>query len=131
LELSGEGGRAIRADDRGDQKIGGRSLRHAERYLVEHLFAAKTSRGCDEKMYVFVLSLKLRLPLDKNEARIQTIGKDLLNELRELWDNLPIDTVIASLLDPRTKFLDKLPKAEVKEALEILKKVCSLSRFYC
>jgi hypothetical protein len=40
-----------------------------------------------------------------------------------LWDNLPIDTVIASLLDPRTKFFDRIPKHEVNEALKIMAKV--------
>ncbi len=44
--------------------------------------------------------------------------------LNVLWDSLPIDTVIASILDPRTKWYDKIPKHEIAEALNILKGVC-------
>lgn len=53
----------------------------------------------------------------------QTITKDLQEELNYIWDHLPIDTVIATLLDPRTKFYSKIPKKEETEALRILKKV--------
>jgi len=45
---------------------------------------------------------------------------DLLECLNVLWDSLPIDTVIASILDPRTKWYDKIPKHEITEALKIL-----------
>jgi hypothetical protein len=34
-----------------------------------------------------------------------------------------VDTVIATMLDPRTKWYDKIPKDEIKEALSILKQV--------
>ncbi len=50
-----------------------------------------------------------------------------MNDLKEsvdfLWDKLPIDTVISTILDPRTKFYDKIPEIEINEALEILKTV--------
>lgn len=48
---------------------------------------------------------------------------DLSEEINRLWDNLPIDTVIATLLDPRTKFFHRIPKGEVNEALAIMKEV--------
>ena len=43
-----------------------------------------------------------------------------------LWDDLPVDTVIASILDPRTKFFDRIPKKEINEALKIMAKVQSI-----
>ena len=51
------------------------------------------------------------------------IAKDLKETLNELWDNLPLDTVSATMLDPRFKFYDKIPKPERNESLEQLKKV--------
>lgn len=54
---------------------------------------------------------------------IHEIAKDLNESLCVLWDDLPIDTVIASILDPRTKFFDRIPKKEINEALKIMAKV--------
>jgi len=45
---------------------------------------------------------------------------DLLECLNKLWDSLPIDTVIASIIDHRTKWHDRIPKHESTEALNIL-----------
>jgi len=42
--------------------------------------------------------------------------------LTSYWDEkLPIDTVIATLLDPRTKFFHRIPAKEIGEAIKILK----------
>jgi len=46
---------------------------------------------------------------------------ELKEKLNILWDKLPIDTVIATMLDPRTKWLEKIPADEIKEALHTLK----------
>ncbi len=48
---------------------------------------------------------------------------DLQESINLLWDDLPIDTVIASILDPRTKFFDKIPGNEIEKALKIIKQV--------
>jgi len=45
---------------------------------------------------------------------------DFKDEINSLWDRLPLDTVIASILDPRTKFYDKIPQNEIDEALKTL-----------
>lgn len=49
---------------------------------------------------------------------------DLEEELKIFWDKLPIDTVIATILDPRTKKFHKIPPNEIGEAVKILKSVC-------
>ena len=54
---------------------------------------------------------------------MHNIAKDLNESLCVLWDDLPVDTVIASILDPRTKFFDRIPKKEINEALKIMAKV--------
>ncbi len=54
---------------------------------------------------------------------LHVVIEDLLQCVAELWDKLPIDTVIASILDPRTKWYDKIPSGEVTEGLKILKQV--------
>ena len=54
---------------------------------------------------------------------MHNIAKDLNESLCMLWDDLPFDTVIASILDPRTKFFDRIPKKEINEALKIMAKV--------
>jgi len=58
----------------------------------------------------------------KNIPQIQLVQKDLQQQLNEIWDNLPIDTVIASMLDPRTKWFNKIPVNEITEALKVMKK---------
>jgi len=54
--------------------------------------------------------------------QIHAIIQDLEESLCGLWDRLPIDSVISSILDPRVKFLTNIPSSEIEEALEILKK---------
>lgn len=41
-------------------------------------------------------------------------------KLAQLWDQLPQDTLIASLLDPRFKFLTSFPETEKEEAWKLL-----------
>ena len=48
---------------------------------------------------------------------------DMENSLNLLWNNLPIDSVIASILDPRVKEFQKIPQNEIDEAKAILKDV--------
>lgn len=49
--------------------------------------------------------------------------EDLQESLNLLWDKLPVDTIIASILDPRTKFFHRIPKKEIEEGLKVMKKV--------
>jgi hypothetical protein len=65
----------------------------------------------------------LSLILDKTIAQIQVVQKDLQQQLDDIWDDLPIDTVIASMLDPRTKWFKRIPVNEIGEALKLMKKV--------
>jgi hypothetical protein len=46
---------------------------------------------------------------------------DLSTCINELWDSLPLDSVIASILDPRTKWFPRIPAGEIKEALDAMK----------
>jgi hypothetical protein len=57
-----------------------------------------------------------------NIAQIQVVQKDLQQQLDDIWDDLPIDTVIASMLDPRTKWYKRIPVNEITEALKVMKK---------
>jgi len=50
-------------------------------------------------------------------------NRSLEEELKIFWDKLPIDTVIASVLDPRTKKYHKIPPHEINEAVKIIKSV--------
>ncbi len=55
--------------------------------------------------------------------QLHVVLEDLHEEINVLWDKLPIDTVIATTLDPRTKFYSKIPKKELKEALKVMQEV--------
>ena len=63
--------------------------------------------------------------IDPNDSHLQLhiVIDDLERCLNELWDELPLDTVIASILDPRTKWFPRIPANEIKEALVSMKKV--------
>jgi hypothetical protein len=67
---------------------------------------------------VFIL-----LDSEKENKVLHVVILDLLECLNVLWDSLPIDTVIASILDPRTKWYDRIPKHEITEALKVLQGV--------
>jgi hypothetical protein len=66
-----------------------------------------------------VLEIKNKYP-KLNNKQLHVVLEDLKKELENLWNNLPIDTVIACTLDPRTKYYTKIPKSELKEALKIM-----------
>jgi hypothetical protein len=68
-----------------------------------------------------IKDLQKKYPESKHK-QLNVIMKDLQNSINQLWDDLPIDTVIASILDPRTKFFDKIPENEITNALKTLKK---------
>jgi len=65
--------------------------------------------------------IKEKYPIDGN-AQLHVIIEDLERCLNALWDELPLDTVIASILDPRTKWFPRIPANEIKEALSCMKK---------
>lgn len=91
----------------------------------------KVNKGVDEEMYVFlfysfpILLIHIQDPKDDNK-QFHVVAIDMVKSISELWDNLPIDTVIASILDPRVKFFDPIPKSEINEALKIMATVCFL-----
>jgi hypothetical protein len=72
---------------------------------------------------IFLYNLLTHLDNKDENKVLHAIADDLITEICALWDNLPIDTVIATFLDPRTKSLPQIPKVELEEALKILKKV--------
>lgn len=74
--------------------------------------------------YLFLVTLVDLIISDPDDEPLQVVQKDLIQCINELWDKLPIDTVIASILDPRTKWYSRIPKAEIAEALKEMKKVC-------
>jgi hypothetical protein len=63
---------------------------------------------------------KLKYPANEN-PQLHVVMEDLGKELNIFWDSLPIDTVIATILDPRTKMFHKIPPKEIDEAVKILK----------
>lgn len=62
----------------------------------------------------------------ETNKQLHVVANELLEEVNQLWDKLPLDTVIATILDPRTKWYDKIPAHEIKEALSTLKQVITL-----
>ena len=77
----------------------------------------------------FLEPVLLLIFLDPNVNQLIVVAKDLQNSLNELWNDLPIDTVISSILDPRTKWYPRIPGHEIKEAVDILKKVFESLKF--
>jgi len=65
--------------------------------------------------------MKKKYPQQSNNQLHIIIG-DMTSNLNKLWDSLPVDSVIASILDPRVKLFKKIPEPELKEALNILEK---------
>jgi hypothetical protein len=72
--------------------------------------------------YYIIIPSQLLDPKEENK-QFHVIANDLQESLNALWNKLPLDTVSATILDPRFKFYDKIPKKEVTEAIESLKKV--------
>jgi hypothetical protein len=88
-----------------------------EKYVTQSLILLQL---CHLESSVHAVQNKYPATETKNKL-IYDVSTDLLQCLNELWDTLPIDTVIASILDPRTKWFEKIPKNEINEALKILK----------
>jgi hypothetical protein len=63
---------------------------------------------------------------DPNVEQLQLVAADLQESLNNLWDDLPLDTVTASILDPRTKWFHRIPNHEINEALAALKQVWTI-----
>lgn len=63
---------------------------------------------------------------DPDDVFLQRLITTLQEKLNVIWDKLPIDTVIATFLDPRVKTaLSRIPKGEVTRATNLLEKVWS------
>jgi hypothetical protein len=50
--------------------------------------------------------------------------KDLQEKFNQIWDNLPVDALKATYLDPRIKNLPSIPPNEVKEMKLLLREEC-------
>lgn len=59
---------------------------------------------------------------DPNDAFFVRFIQNFQERLNVVWNTIPVDTVIASLLDPRTKDIDGIPAHELKEAKDQLHK---------
>jgi len=57
-----------------------------------------------------------------DNALFVKIVVDFQERLNVVWNTIPVDTVIATILDPRTKDIDGIPAEEVKEAKVQLQK---------
>jgi hypothetical protein len=75
---------------------------------------------CDSYVFRF---LSHSLDDAKDNEALHKICDDLLEELETIWANLPVDSVICSMLDPRTKWFEKIPARERNEALKEMQKV--------
>ena len=59
---------------------------------------------------------------DPNDAFFEKFIQMFQQRLNVVWNTIPVDTVIASLLDPRTKDIDGIPAHELKEAKDQMHK---------
>jgi hypothetical protein len=59
-----------------------------------------------------------------NNAFLKAVIEEFKFALNALWNKLPIDTIIATFLDPRVKVLDQIPKREHDEAVKTMARVC-------
>lgn len=91
------------------------SYLEGQKYITESVILLQL---CN--LEISVDSLMEQYPEPSNRE-LHVIMKDFKEEINGLWDKLPLDTVIASILDPRTKFFDRIPKDEMNEALDTLK----------
>jgi hypothetical protein len=80
-------------------------------------------------MFTFYICISIHicksyfLDPEADHKQLHVVIKDMEEELKIFWDKLPIDTVIASVLDPRTKKYHKIPPHEINEAVKIIKSV--------
>jgi hypothetical protein len=99
--------------------------------------SAHTLDRLQGQKYVSQSSILLELlMIEKNNATVlaeleqervtpnNTFIKEVIAEfklaLNVLWDKLPVDSIIATFLDPRVKVLDQIPKREHDEAVKTL-----------
>jgi hypothetical protein len=61
---------------------------------------------------------------DSNTLFLAKVVEDFQNQLNALWNKLPIDSIIATFLDPRVKVLSQIPKNEHDEAVRVMARVC-------
>ena len=75
-----------------------------------------------------VIHSKIYTPDPDNEenAFLHEVISQLEEKLNCIWDKLPIDTIIATFLDPRIKTsMEQIPKREQTAAMLLLEKVSS------
>ena len=61
---------------------------------------------------------------DSNTLFLKKVVEEFQNALNSLWNKLPIDSIIATFLDPRVKVLSQIPKNEHDEAVRTMARVC-------
>lgn len=59
---------------------------------------------------------------DSNNAFLKEVVEEFKFALNGLWNKLPVDTIIATFLDPRVKVLSQIPRKEHDEALRVIGK---------
>jgi len=91
------------------------SVLEGEKYVTQSLILLQLCQ-----LENSIKAVQRKYPQAQNKV-LHVVIEDMVVCITELWDKLPIDTVIASILDPRTKWYDKIPSCEVTEALKILK----------
>jgi hypothetical protein len=58
----------------------------------------------------------------RSDSTFATFIRDLKEGISKAWDELPVDTLLATLLDPRFKNMTSFPQAEIDSAWDILKR---------
>lgn len=91
--------------------------------LLEMCMIENSIFEMQKKCMTFALYILLSTDPKELNKQLHVVMVDLLDSLNDLWDALPAESVIASILDPRTKFFDRIPDNEIKEALQMMKKV--------
>lgn len=110
------------------------AMLEGEKYITQSLILLqlcaleKSNKRIKDQCMLYLSSLSLFDLLTvidsiESNAQLHVIIEDLEGCLNNLWDDLPLDTVIASILDPRTKWFPRIPANEIKEALSCMKKV--------
>jgi len=57
---------------------------------------------------------------DNSTLFLTKVVEEFQNQLNSLWNKLPIDSIIATFLDPRVKVLSQIPKNEHDEAVKTM-----------
>ncbi len=61
---------------------------------------------------------------ESNKPFIKEVVEEFKFALNALWNKLPIDSIIATFLDPRVRVLNQIPKKEQDEAIRTMARVC-------